>query len=160
MAKVKFEKGSYYWRLFMDFWKLCQEYWEPDDTEAWWDEVDAATRKFVAVYDNRAFPRMLAQALIAHLEEQKKKREVSGNGSKKPKTPYGKYSKQVLRFYDLDKSSDVMVYESTIEAFMAQKGMLKALTRRGIYDVRVKRRKNVIYLERTDFGKGQKTCQG
>lgn len=72
MAKAKFEKNSEIWNMFMEFWKLCQDYWWLEDTEEWWDEVGAATKKFSLDYGNRIFPRMLAAALIGHLEEQKK----------------------------------------------------------------------------------------
>lgn len=77
MAKAKFEKYSEIWNMFMDFWKLCQDYWWLEDTDEWWAEVDAATKKFATDYGNRTFPRMLAAALIGHLEEQKKRKTES-----------------------------------------------------------------------------------
>ena len=33
MAEVKFAKGSEEWQMFMDFWALCQKYWEPEETD-------------------------------------------------------------------------------------------------------------------------------
>ena len=35
--KVKFEKGSREWQLFMGLWDLCQKYWkvEPDNDDFW-----------------------------------------------------------------------------------------------------------------------------
>lgn len=35
--KVKFEKGSAEWQLFMGLWNLCQDYWkvEPDNDDYW-----------------------------------------------------------------------------------------------------------------------------
>lgn len=73
MAKAKFEKNSAIWKMFVDFWKLCQDYWWLEDTEEWWEEVVLATNKFALDYENREFPRMLAAALIGHLEEQKRR---------------------------------------------------------------------------------------
>jgi hypothetical protein len=39
MASVKFDKGSEKWMMFMDFWKLCQKHWEPEDNDEYWDNL-------------------------------------------------------------------------------------------------------------------------
>jgi hypothetical protein len=36
MAAKKFLKGSEEWMMFMDFWKLCQDFWEPEDNQDYW----------------------------------------------------------------------------------------------------------------------------
>ena len=33
MARVRFEKGSMAWNMFAEFYVLCQDYWEPEDTD-------------------------------------------------------------------------------------------------------------------------------
>ena len=40
MAEVKFSKGSEEWQMFMDYWALCQKYWDPvpEDSDAFWTE--------------------------------------------------------------------------------------------------------------------------
>lgn len=73
MAKVRFEKGSWNWKMFGEFYILCQDYWEPEDTDQWWEELDRATREFTQKYDNGIFPRKLCCALVSYLEEKSRR---------------------------------------------------------------------------------------
>lgn len=73
MASTKFEKGSFYWRMFMDFYKLCQDYWILEDTDEWWKEVTDKCDEFSAKYENNAFARGLLGALIRKLEDEKRR---------------------------------------------------------------------------------------
>ena len=75
MASTKFEKGSFYWRMFLDFYKLCQECWTLEDTDEWWNEVIDKCKEFSMKYENDDFARGLADALIRKLESDKKKLE-------------------------------------------------------------------------------------
>lgn len=74
MASTKFEKNSFYWRLFAEYYTLCQTYWQLENTDEWWEEVIDKCKEFFKKYENDAFARGLADALIRKLEEDKKRR--------------------------------------------------------------------------------------
>ena len=74
MASVKFPKGSEEWTMFMDFWGLCQKYWQPEESDEWWDEALGAWNDFARKYGNDGFPRGLAMALVRKLEEDGRRR--------------------------------------------------------------------------------------
>ena len=62
MAEVKFAKGSEEWQMFMDFWALCQKYWEPEDSDEWWEEtlreIDVFAKKYGSIESlRRQYPR-------------------------------------------------------------------------------------------------------
>ena len=46
MAAKKFLKGSEEWMMFMDFWKLCQDYWEPEDNQDYWKNSSESVMSF------------------------------------------------------------------------------------------------------------------
>ena len=68
MAEVKFAKGSEEWQMFMDYWALCQQYWEPEDSDEWWEEVIREIDVFIKKYGATAFVRGLCMALVKELE--------------------------------------------------------------------------------------------
>ena len=68
MAEVKFAKGSEEWQMFMDYWALCQKYWQPEKTDEWWDEVISEIDKFAKKYGSTVFVRGLCMSLINKLE--------------------------------------------------------------------------------------------
>lgn len=72
MAKKKFVKGSEEWQMFMDFWSLCQEFWEPEDNDEWWTLVIKSAEDFSKKYGNKGLARVLAVAFIGYLEEKAK----------------------------------------------------------------------------------------
>lgn len=74
MASVKFQKGSEYFSLFMDFWQLCQKHWQPEDNDKYWDNVIRDVDYFCKKYDNDFFPRALALVLVDDLERRRKNR--------------------------------------------------------------------------------------
>lgn len=39
MASARFEKGSKEFRWFGDFWQIVQKYWNPEDSDFYWDGV-------------------------------------------------------------------------------------------------------------------------
>lgn len=71
MAEVKFLKGSEEWQMFMDYWALCQKYWEPEDNDAYWESLINDTDAFYKKYNN-AFVRELALCLVDEAERKRK----------------------------------------------------------------------------------------
>ena len=69
------------------------------------------------------------------------------------KAPWGAYSAVFWRFYRSGNRNAEKEYSSVEEAASAQKAMLNRMSRRRIYDVRITRRRNVLYLERTGVGR-------
>ena len=59
----KFAKGSSEWMMFMDYWALCQKYWEPDDNDDYWESVVKETDVFYRKY-NSEFAKSLALTLV------------------------------------------------------------------------------------------------
>ena len=71
MAEKKFEKGSEEWQMFMDYWALCQKYWEPDDSDVYWENLIKDTDGFYKKY-NTDFARSLSMALVNESERKSK----------------------------------------------------------------------------------------
>lgn len=69
MAAVKFLKGSEEWMMFMDFWKICQEYWQPEKNDTYWESLVKETDKFYDTYKNFPLAKRLAESLVDTLEE-------------------------------------------------------------------------------------------
>lgn len=46
--KVKFQKGSEEWQLFMDLWGLAQSVWGIEDREEYWEDVKNAVEAFAS----------------------------------------------------------------------------------------------------------------
>ena len=74
MAEVKFAKGSEEWQMFMDYWALCQKYWEPDDNDDYWESVVKETDVFYRKY-NSEFAKSLALTLVNELERKSRPRK-------------------------------------------------------------------------------------
>lgn len=70
----KFAKGSSEWMMFMDFWTLCQKYWEPDDNDDYWESVVKETDVFYRKY-NSEFAKSLALTLVNELERKSRSRK-------------------------------------------------------------------------------------
>ena len=68
MAEVKFIKGSEEWQMFMDYWALCQKYWEPEETDEWWEEALGKIDELSKKYGSTVFIRGLCMALVNELE--------------------------------------------------------------------------------------------
>lgn len=67
MAEVKFKKGSEEWQMFMDYWDLCQKFWEPEREDVWWEMLISETDAFYKKYGTD-FARALALVLINEAE--------------------------------------------------------------------------------------------
>ena len=70
----KFAKGSSEWMMFMDYWALCQKYWEPDDNDDYWESVVKETDVFYRKY-NSEFSKSLALTLVNELERKSRQRK-------------------------------------------------------------------------------------
>ena len=70
----KFAKGSSEWMMFMDYWALCQKYWEPDDNDDYWESVVKETDVFYRKY-NSEFAKSLALTLVNELEKKSRSRK-------------------------------------------------------------------------------------
>lgn len=70
----KFAKGSSEWMMFMDYWALCQKYWEPDDNDDYWESVVKETDVFYRKY-NSEFSKSLALTLVNELERKSRSRK-------------------------------------------------------------------------------------
>ena len=70
----KFAKGSSEWMMFMDYWALCQKYWEPDDNDDYWKLVVKETDVFYRKY-NSEFAKSLALTLVNELERKSRTRK-------------------------------------------------------------------------------------
>lgn len=68
MAEVKFTKGSEEWMVFNEYFKLCQKYWEPEDSDEWWEEALHEIDVFSKKYGSTVFVRGICMALINDLE--------------------------------------------------------------------------------------------
>ena len=45
-----FEKGSKEREMFVDFWDLCQKYWQPEKADLYWKELIAEVDAFCLKY--------------------------------------------------------------------------------------------------------------
>ena len=70
----KFAKGSSEWMMFMDYWALCQKYWDPDDNDDYWKSVVKETDVFYRKY-NSEFAKSLALTLVNELERKSRTRK-------------------------------------------------------------------------------------
>ena len=70
----KFAKGSSEWMMFMDYWALCQKYWQPDDNDDYWESVVKETDVFYRKY-NSEFAKSLALTLVNELERKSRSRK-------------------------------------------------------------------------------------
>ena len=70
----KFAKGSSEWMMFMDYWALCQKYWDPEDNDDYWESVVKETDVFYRKY-NSEFAKSLALTLVNELERKSRSRK-------------------------------------------------------------------------------------
>ena len=62
MAEVKFDKGSEEWQMFVEYWQMCQKFWEPEVTEEYWQQLVKAMNDFYEKFKNIPLARKLAVA--------------------------------------------------------------------------------------------------
>lgn len=81
MASKRFEKGSEEWQMFREYWALCQQFWEPEDNDEYWERVIEDTDNFYKKYraNNGEFAKGIALAFIDMLDKKsRKKRKHEG----------------------------------------------------------------------------------
>lgn len=66
MAEQRFVKGTEEYVLFNDFWKLCQSFWIPEDSDEYWKKLHDAAVEFGN--SNGQFAMRLALAYISEME--------------------------------------------------------------------------------------------
>lgn len=76
MAAKKFLKGSEEWMMFMDFWKLCQDYWEPEGNQEYWKNASESVMSFGRKYESMIFARIIALAFMDYLEAKAKQMNI------------------------------------------------------------------------------------
>lgn len=79
MAAKKFLKGSEEWMMFMDFWKLCQDFWEPEDNQEYWENASESIMSFGRKYESMIFARIIALAFMDYLEAKAKQANIPFN---------------------------------------------------------------------------------
>lgn len=52
MAAVKFNKESAEWHMFTEYWKICQQYWEVENTDEYWEGLVQEAERFFKKYKN------------------------------------------------------------------------------------------------------------
>lgn len=80
MAGRRFDKGSTVWKLFMEYWSICQKYWEPEEGDEYWEALKWELDAFWKKYDSEllTLARGLADVLNNYLA--KKKRRAGNDG--------------------------------------------------------------------------------
>ena len=63
--RTAFVKGSTEQQMFMGFWELCQDFWEPEQTDEYWETFIKRSEQFGNMYGQ--FSRDLGNALREYL---------------------------------------------------------------------------------------------
>ena len=71
MSEIKLQKGTEEFEMFLDYWKMLEENWGVEDSEAYWNKVIEDTDAFYRKYETE-FSKELALALINELERKAK----------------------------------------------------------------------------------------
>lgn len=83
MSAIKLQKGTEEFEMFRDYWKMLEENWGVEDSEAYWNKVIEDTDAFYRKYETE-FSKELALALINELERRTKNAEkMHGDHSKR-----------------------------------------------------------------------------
>ena len=71
MSAIKLQKGTEEFEMFRDYWKMLEENWGVEDSEAYWNKVIEDTKAFYGRYKTE-FSKELALTLINELERKAK----------------------------------------------------------------------------------------
>lgn len=71
MSAIKLQKGTEEFEMFRDYWKMLEENWGVEDSEAYWNKVIEDTDAFYRKYETE-FSKELVLALINELERKAK----------------------------------------------------------------------------------------
>lgn len=70
MVAVKFAKESQEFKMFADYWNMCQKYWNIKDTDdKEWEQLVYDMQVFCETYTEISLARKLASALLDDLEK-------------------------------------------------------------------------------------------
>jgi hypothetical protein len=62
---MKFVKGSDEWQFFQDFWNYAQVYYEPNDSDEYWDGIMADGNKLMEKYSGKRVEPLVKKLLFA-----------------------------------------------------------------------------------------------
>ena len=65
----KFEKGSEDWQFFMDYWNFRQKWYEPEESDNWFEELKEAADELKMKYDKTKCRKYVIALIMAHLED-------------------------------------------------------------------------------------------
>lgn len=71
MAKIEIAKDSPEWKIYQELWNIHKAYGDPEDTDAYWQELDGALTSWTNGYkgtDYEEFVRMMAVGLLGLLD--------------------------------------------------------------------------------------------
>lgn len=74
MASKRFGKGSPEWKMFSDYWLLCQKYWEVEDNENYFQKAMQEVKEFRKKYEktNPIFSMEITLAFINTIDKKYK----------------------------------------------------------------------------------------
>ena len=79
----EFAKNSEERQMFVDYWNLCQEFWVPEDSDKYWNEVNKDVYAFLDKHAGIEMSSHLGVALIDTLQEKEQKMFGKQRGDKK-----------------------------------------------------------------------------
>lgn len=72
----RFEKTSDEWKMFTEFWALCQEVWVVENDMAYWEDAVNKVNAFGNKWGKKiSLGRHMAVALMNYLEDKEKERK-------------------------------------------------------------------------------------
>ena len=77
MATTKFEKNSKEWKMFKDFYQLCETFWEPEGSDDYWEELILEQGNFCRAYAEIARGMDLTTAFV-NTQERRLKAQNGG----------------------------------------------------------------------------------
>ncbi len=69
MASKKFIDGTIEKEMFMDLWNMMQEFWIPEHSDKYWEDMIRATDEFIVKYKELPISKDLALALVMYLDK-------------------------------------------------------------------------------------------
>lgn len=82
MAEKKIEKGSDEWLFFQEYFKFRTKYHDPDNNDAWFDELKQVATELNNKYKNTDFSDYAEDMIMSHLNDIDRK--YKKRGEKKP----------------------------------------------------------------------------
>lgn len=68
MASKKFDKSTPEWQMFQDYWKICQQYAEPEQDSEYWSNLVKAADDFCRTYERKGeYVKILSEKLAITL---------------------------------------------------------------------------------------------